>query len=166
MRLTRLLLPLLALSLPLAACSDGRDLSAPPAPVVAATVETTTFGSSLGVDLNAAGWTKTTTGLYYRVLSTPTGTTGTPAVAANGQRVNVRYTGWLSTGSQFESSTYAFTLGTGNVIAGWDQGIVGMRVGERRRLLIPPSLGYGPGGNGPIPGNSVLVFDVELLSAT
>lgn len=161
MRLTRLLAPLLALALPLAACIDNEPVS--PATNTAATVETTTFAASLGVDLSAAGWTRTATGLYYRTLANAS---GTAATVANGQRIAVRYTGWLWNGAQFESSTYTFVLGTGVVIPGWDQGIVGMRVGERRRLLIPPSLGYGWQANGPIPPNSVLVFDVEVLSIT
>ena len=162
MHLSRLLAPLfaLALALPLAGCGDGAEGTAPP---TATTVETATFAPSLGIDLAAAGWTRTASGLYYRTLGSPA---GTPAPVADGQRVSVRYTGWLANGTQFESSTYAFVLGTGAVIAGWDQGIVGMRVGERRRLLIPPALGYGARPNGPIPANSVLVFDVELLSAT
>ena len=113
--------------------------------------------------LAAAGWTKAASGLYYRTLGTPT---GTAATVANGQRVAVRYTGWLANGTQFESSTYTFVLGTGVVIPGWDQGIAGMRVGEKRRLLIPPALAYGATGYGVIPPNSVLVFDVEVLSAT
>ena len=161
MRLTRLLTPLfaLALAVPLAGCDDEAESTAP----AAATIETTTFAPSLGIDLGAAGWTRTASGLYYRTLSSPAGTSAT---VANGQRVSVRYTGWLANGTQFESSTYTFVLGSGEVIAGWDQGIVGMRVGERRQLLIPPALGYGARANGPIPANSVLVFNVEVLSAT
>jgi len=164
MSLARLLLaPLfaLALALPLAACGDDGEPTPPPS--TATTIEATTFAPSLGIDLSAAGWTRTATGLYYRTLASPA---GTAAAVANGQRVSVRYTGWLASGAQFESSTYAFVLGAGDVIAGWDQGIVGMRVGERRQLLIPPALGYGARANGPIPANSVLVFNVEVLSAT
>ena len=161
MSLTRLLAPLFALvlALPLAGCGDGTEPTPPPA----APIEATTFAPSLGIDLSAAGWTRTATGLYHRTLSSPTGASAT---VANGQRVSVRYTGWLANGTQFESSTYPFVLGSGAVIAGWDQGILGMRVGERRQLLIPPSLGYGAQANGPIPANSVLVFEVEVLSAT
>lgn len=99
---------------------------------------------------------------------------GTGAEAVNGRRLFVNYTGWLQDagrpeqkGQQFDSSTgrapFAFVLGAGQVIPGWDQGIVGMRVGGMRRLVIPPSLGYGSGGSGPIPGNATLVFDVELV---
>ena len=157
MRLTRLLVPLFALLVPLAGC--GKDSTAPPAP----TIETTTFAPSLGIDLDDAGWTRTATGLYYRILASPAAASAT---VANGQSVSVRYTGWLANGTQFESSTYTFVLGAGDVIAGWDQGIVGMQVGERRQLLIPPSLAYGARPNGRIPANSVLVFNVEVLAAT
>ena len=165
MRPIRLLAPLvaLALALPLAGCGEDSEATGPGPTPTAATVETTTFGPSLGIDLTAAGWTRTPTGLYYRTLSSPA---GTAAAVANGQRVSVRYTGWLANGTEFESSIYPFTVGAGEVIRGWDQGIVGMRVGERRRLLIPPALGYGSRANGPIPANSVLVFDVEVLSAS
>jgi FKBP-type peptidyl-prolyl cis-trans isomerase FkpA len=148
----------LALALPLAAC--GGDSSGPS---TAATVETTTFAPSLGIDLAAPGWTRTSTGLHYRVLTTPAGTS---AGVTNGRTVTVAYTGWLANGALFQTSSIPFVLGARQVIAGWDEGIVGMRVGEKRRLLIPPSLGYGWEPNGPIPGNSVLVFDVELLAAT
>ncbi len=161
MRLARLLTPLLALALaaPLAGCGGDDEPTAP----VPATVETTTFGPSLGIDLNAGGWTRTSTGLYYRTV---TAAPATAAAAVNGQNVRVRYTGRFANGAQFETGTYGpFVLGRGAVIAGWDQGVLGMRVGERRQLLIPPSLGYGPRGRGRIPGNSVLVFNVELLSA-
>ena len=88
----------------------------------------------------------------------------------------MNYTGWVYSGTapdhhgtQFDSSRdpgrqpFVFTLGIGSVIAGWDQGLVGMRVGGRRTLVIPPSLGYGNRANESIPANSSLIFDVELL---
>lgn len=160
MRLSRLLTPLLALVLPLAGCGDDDETTAPSSGDT--TVATTTFAPALGIDVSAAGWTRTASGLHYRTLAAAP---ATAATVANGQRVSVRYTGWLANGTQFESSTHTFTLGRGEVIAGWDQGIVGMRLGERRQLVIPPSLGYGNRANGPIPASSVLVFNVEVLSA-
>ena len=99
---------------------------------------------------------------------------GTGAAAAAGNVVTVHYTGWLydSTqlefkGVQFDSSAgqtpFTFTLGAGTVIAGWEQGLVGMQVGGLRRLVIPPSLGYGSKRYGPIPPNATLLFEIELL---
>lgn len=101
---------------------------------------------------------------------------GTGALATTGRGITVNYTGWLydaaaveNKGRQFDSSflpgrvPYSLVLGAGQVIAGWDQGLVGMRVGGLRRLVIPPSLGYGSQASGSIPANSTLVFDVELL---
>jgi len=95
-------------------------------------------------------------------------TVGTGAVAAAGDLLTVHYTGSLTNGTVFDSSVgrtpFTFRLGAGSVIAGWDQGLVGMRVGGKRRLSIPPSLGYGGQAVGSIPANSTLRFDVELLS--
>lgn len=97
--------------------------------------------------------------------------TGAPAVA--GQPLTVAYIGWLydasapdNKGQQFDSSpSFQFTLGVGQVIAGWDQGFTGMLVGGQRRLVIPPELAYGTtGAGGVIPPNATLIFDVELLS--
>lgn len=99
---------------------------------------------------------------------------GTGATATQGRTVMVAYTGWLydptkpeSKGTQFDSSTnFSFQLGVGRVIAGWDQGVIGMKVGGQRRLVIPPNLGYGSQMVGSIPPNSTLVFDVMLLNVT
>jgi FKBP-type peptidyl-prolyl cis-trans isomerase len=94
---------------------------------------------------------------------------GTGAVAGASKKVKVHYTGWLLDGKEFDSSLDAgepieFELGTGQVIKGWDQGIVGMKVGGKRQLRIPPELGYGARGAGSdIPPNSTLIFDVELM---
>lgn len=96
-------------------------------------------------------------------------TVGSGAEARPGQQVSVHYTGWLTTGEKFDSSKdrrqpFQFQLGAGNVIKGWDLGVAGMRVGGRRRLIIPASLGYGARGYLPvIPPNATLIFDVELL---
>ena len=94
---------------------------------------------------------------------------GTGATAAVGDTVSVHYVGTLTNGTRFDSSydrgqPYAFRIGAGQVIAGWEQGVPGMKVGGKRRLTIPPSLGYGSQAYGPIPANSTLIFDIELVS--
>ncbi len=94
---------------------------------------------------------------------------GEGAVAGAGQHVTVHYTGWLTNGNKFDSSKdrndpFAFGLGQGQVIRGWDEGVQGMKVGGKRKLTIPPELGYGArGAGGVIPPNATLVFEVELL---
>jgi FKBP-type peptidyl-prolyl cis-trans isomerase FkpA len=101
---------------------------------------------------------------------------GTGDTAAAGQQVSVHYTGWLSEkgarGKKFDSSKdrgepFAFPLGQGQVIKGWDQGVAGMKVGGTRELTIPPELGYGArGAGGVIPPNATLIFEVELLEVS
>ncbi len=87
--------------------------------------------------------------------------------AAPGDMVTVNYTGKLQNGTVFDSSVgrapFQFTLGTGQVIPGWDQGLQGMKVGGKRLLIIPPALGYGAQGMGPIPPNATLIFEVDLI---
>jgi FKBP-type peptidyl-prolyl cis-trans isomerase len=108
---------------------------------------------------------KTTSGLIYWDIRV-----GNGEVAKEGSHVRVHYTGWLTTGKKFDSSVDAgkafdFTIGNGDVIKGWDEGVAGMKVGGKRQLRIPPDLGYGAEGTpgGPIPPNATLIFDVQLL---
>ncbi|HEY0136917.1 MAG TPA: FKBP-type peptidyl-prolyl cis-trans isomerase [Nannocystis sp.] len=95
---------------------------------------------------------------------------GTGPAVRSGQRVSVHYTGWLADGTKFDSSydrnrPFAFKLGASEVILGWEDGIVGMQVGGKRRLTVPPNLAYGRRGmRGVIPPNATLVFEVELLA--
>jgi len=95
---------------------------------------------------------------------------GEGGVAAAGQNVQVHYTGWLTNGTKFDSSRdrdepFVFPLGAGRVIKGWDMGVAGMKVGGKRKLTIPPALGYGArGAGGVIPPDATLVFEVELLA--
>ena len=126
------------------------------------------------VELPATGpWTQvaadkvvtTPTGLSYAILTPGTGAEATP-----GQMVFMHYTGWLTDGTKFDSSLdrgqpFSFPLGAGRVIRGWDEGVAGMKIGEKRQLRIPSKLGYGEkgAGGGVIPPGATLVFDVELL---
>ena len=94
---------------------------------------------------------------------------GTGATAVSGDTVTVHYIGTFTNGTKFDSSydrnqPFSFRLGAGQVIAGFDQGVTGMRVGGKRRLTIPPSLAYGSQGQGSIPPNTTLVFEIDLLS--
>jgi len=100
---------------------------------------------------------------------------GTGATAVKGSSATVQYTGWFfdasqpnQKGLQFDSSAggtgFTFVVGAGSVIPGWDQGVLGMKEGGLRRLVIPPSLGYGSTRNGPIPPNATLVFEVEMVT--
>ena len=106
----------------------------------------------------------TPSGLQYEDIETGTGPT-----AQSGQKAKVHYTGWLTNGQKFDSSKdrndpFEFTLGAGQVIRGWDEGVAGMKVGGKRKLTIPPALGYGTrGAGGVIPPNADLIFEVELL---
>ncbi len=106
----------------------------------------------------------TASGLQYEDLAE-----GTGAAAKAGDSVEVHYTGWLTDGKKFDSShdrrsPFRFQLGAGRVIKGWDEGVAGMKVGGKRKLHIPASLGYGARGAGNvIPPNAELIFEVELL---
>ena len=152
------------------ACGGGSPPSTTPAPArtasvapalnprpVAGDVERTEFNPTLNVHLDSM--TRRASGLYVQDL-----VSGTGAVAARERTVVVRYSGWLPNGKQFDSGEISVTLGTNKTIRAWEEGLLGMRVGGRRRLVVPPSLGYGGRGSGEIPSNAVLVFEMELRS--
>jgi FKBP-type peptidyl-prolyl cis-trans isomerase FkpA len=107
---------------------------------------------------------KTDSGLQYWDIKV-----GTGDEAKDGDHVKVHYTGWFTSGKKFDSSVdahqpYEFTIGKGEVIKGWDEGVTGMKVGGKRQLRIPPELAYGADGHPPqIPENATLIFDVQLL---
>jgi peptidylprolyl isomerase len=108
-------------------------------------------------------YTTTGSGLKFFDL-----TPGTGASPTTGQSVQVHYTGWLTNSVKFDSSRdrnqpFVFVIGTGQVIAGWDEGVATMKVGGKRQLVIPAALGYGARGSGAIPANATLIFEVELL---
>jgi len=88
---------------------------------------------------------------------------GVGAPVVSGDTVSLTYVGSFTDGKQFEAGKYTFRVGAGTVIKGWDQGLVGMRVGGKRRLTIPPSLAYGSEGSGAIPGNTTIKFEIDLL---
>ncbi len=121
-----------------------------------------------GIPQVAGDTVTTASGLKYIVI-----TEGTGAAPQAGNLVGAHYTGWLMDGTKFDSSRdrgtpLQFPIGQGRVIRGWDEGLMAMKVGGRRLLIIPPELAYGERGTpgGPIPPNATLVFDVELMSVT
>lgn len=114
-------------------------------------------------DENKSSLITTASGLQYEDI-----VVGKGAKPEQGKEVSVHYTGRLEDGSVFDSSVeknkpFNFKIGVGQVIKGWDEGVMGMQVGGKRKLIIPPALGYGERAAGKIPPNSVLIFDVELL---
>ena len=138
----------------LAACTSN-DTPTPAQPAVKpATTPSAVTGSAR----------TTPSGLVIETLATGSGPVATP-----GNKVSVHYTGWLTDGTKFDSSRdrnepFSFSLGAGQVIKGWDEGVTGMQPGGKRKLTIPAELAYGPrGAGGVIPPNAVLVFEVELL---
>jgi FKBP-type peptidyl-prolyl cis-trans isomerase FkpA len=141
------------LLLALSACGDPSEAGDP---------TKVKYAPSLGVDLDTMN--RSESGLYTQDLQVGTGEEVTP-----GRTAFVHYSGWLADGSLFDTSRdndrpFSFEVGAGRVIKGWDEGLVGMKVGGKRRLVIPSELGYGAVGSGPIPPHSVLIFDVELVS--
>jgi len=145
-----------------AACSGG-DEEASPTPTVRGTQAPGTQAAG-GPPAVSGEPTTTASGLQFIDIKV-----GSGASPQTGQTVVVHYTGWLTNGTKFDSSVdrgqpFSFVIGTGKVIKGWDEGVASMKVGGKRRLIIPPDLGYGAGGYPPIiPANAQLIFDVELL---
>lgn len=146
----------LALVVFAAACGD----SSPNSPGTPSDPATETFAAALGV--NIASMTKISPDLYIQDL-----VVGTGDVASTGRTVRMTYTGWTVNGAQFDSNVggtpLPFTIGTRDIIQGWNLGVAGMRLGGKRKLVIGSNLGYGPSGNFPIPGNATLVFDVQMV---
>lgn len=145
------------LALSLGACADAAvDQSHLPVDRRVAT----RYSASLDVDLEAME--ARPSGLYVQDL-----VVGEGIRADSGDVASVRYVGWLPSGVEFdrsrEGAPFEAALGYGRVIAGWDQGVVGMRVGGRRKLVVPPALGYGDAGRSRIPAGSTLVFEIELV---
>ena len=142
----------------LMACSEAP----PPTPAVSGDPAQLTFAPALNVKLVPAELRPS--GLYVHDV-----VVGTGPVVDSMSTVEVHYTGWLADGTKFDSSrdrqeTFRFTVGIGQVIGGWDEGVRGMRVGGKRQLVVPPKLGYGDIGSAPvIPRMATLVFDVELV---
>ncbi|MCX6789422.1 MAG: FKBP-type peptidyl-prolyl cis-trans isomerase [Candidatus Gribaldobacteria bacterium] len=137
-------------------------------PAVATTTQgTSTVASTTTIgEQSSAGLIDGPSGLKYQILKV-----GTGQEAKNGNDVLVHYVGTLEDGTKFDSSRdrnkpFDFVLGTGAVIKGWDLGVLGMKVGEIRKLIIPSSIGYGAQGQGPIPPNATLIFEVELLGVS
>ncbi len=134
----------------------------PPRPAVSGDPKELTFAPTLNVKLDSTELRPS--GLYVHDLKV-----GTGAVCDSMSTAEVFYTGWLADGQKFDSNrdrqeTFRFTVGIGQVIAGWDEGLRGMRVGGKRQLIVPPKLGYGDIGNAPqIPRMATLVFEVELV---
>jgi len=156
------LLRVVALAGAFVAATACGSSTAPKTPVP--DIATTTFAPILGVDL--AAMTTTTNGVYYRDLSVGTGTP-----IDTGSKVQVRYAGFLVNGSLFDQSLptaapLSFTLGKGSVIKGWDEGLVGMKLGGQRQLVIPPALAYGESGSANIPSQAILVFVVTVVGVS
>lgn len=169
---TRIALMLAAAALPasvLAACGDDDDDTATPtgtaaetaSPAAGASASPAASATPGGISLDNP--TTTPSGLKYE-----DNVVGTGASPQSGQRVTVHYTGTFVDGTKFDSSVdrgqpFTFVIGMGNVIKGWDEGVATMKVGGKRVLYIPSALAYGTRGQGPIPPNTDLVFEVELL---
>jgi FKBP-type peptidyl-prolyl cis-trans isomerase FkpA len=157
------LVAVLGLVATVAACGDDGE-EASPTPSASLTPSVSGTPAAGGPPAVSGEPTTTASGLQFIDIEV-----GDGASPQKGQTVVVHYTGWLADGTKFDSSVdrgqpFSFVIGTGKVIKGWDEGVATMKVGGKRRLIIPPELGYGAGGYpGVIPGNAQLIFDVELI---
>lgn len=136
-------------------------LRAPPLPEEPVVPEMVDYHPDLGIAI--AEMRMLTSGLLLQDDSVGVGDS-----LVAGHTAVVHYTGWLPDGTQFDTSRetgmpFAFLVGAGEVIEAWDEGVIGMQVGGRRKLVIPPAIGYGAGGSGAVPGNAIMVFEIELL---
>jgi FKBP-type peptidyl-prolyl cis-trans isomerase len=141
--------PLLVL---VAACGDSST-----EPIVPQVIEEVTFDPALEIDLSQM--TKLSSGVYIQTLDE-----GSGDGAAAGATVDVAYVGFLTTGVVFNAGAFDFVLGGGRVLPGFDEGVTGMKVGERRLVIVPPGQAYGLSPRGNIPGGSILIFDLEVRS--
>jgi len=154
---------ILAIAVLLTACSDRGSRETQSGNDTSRTVSAApTFAAALGVDL--ATMARTGSGAYYRDVTVGTGT-----VADSGKQVALHYRGQLPDGTQFDArqppdEPISFRVATGAVVRGFDEGTMGMRAGGRRLVVIPPELGYGAQGNGPVPPNAYMVFTIDLVS--
>ncbi|MBK8232566.1 MAG: FKBP-type peptidyl-prolyl cis-trans isomerase [Candidatus Eisenbacteria bacterium] len=148
---------------PPAKAPEAKQTAAPSTPAAGANSQTQTPATP-PAQANGGKMVTNPSGLQYEDL-----VVGTGPSPARGESVQVHYTGWLTDGSKFDSSKdrgtpFVFPLGMGRVIKGWDEGVASMKVGGKRKLIIPANLGYGAqGAGGVIPPNATLVFEVELL---
>lgn len=148
-------------ALAMAGCSRRPAADAGAGGGAAPDVSRTTFAPSLDVDL--AAMRQTPRGAWIRDL-----TVGTGDPVGSGTQVAIHYTGTFPDGKQFDANgpndqPFVFRINAGEVVPGFDEAVTGMRVGGRRLAIIPPALGYGSRDNGPIPGNSILVFTIDLV---
>ena len=138
-----------ALALAMTAAACGGD----PVAIEFEVIEETTFAASLGVDLGVMQ--ELASGVFLEDL-----VVGTGEAVTLGSTVTVSFTGWLTNGTQFDSGQFGFLTGNDEVISGFEDGVLGMRVGGTRLVVIPPSRGYGSSARGAIPPGSVLVFEI------